>query len=293
MRVKQIVVSLAAVLWLVGAFLFVVGSMPVLAQEPTVIGNFVLVKYVCSSDIGSTGSAVPGSCVDANDPNGANVPVLAAGSALSFLYEATYSCPAGSVCTPINPISVTVADNQLPSIVPAPYGPLQDGSNPGVVDPNDVWLFVVRGQQALNLNSSGLLLPGGGPVQGRWGSPHLCEQCPDYGAQCLQHRRSGLLQPGSPADRSAADRSAADSGAADRSACSRPDSRAGDPGAFWDWAGSCRDCGQVAQTTIGSRRGGGRCPAFLHHAGSATVGREAITATSGSAGGGDLAAQSG
>lgn len=166
MRVKQIVVSLAAVLWLVGAFLFVVGSMPVLAQEPTVIGNFVLVKYVCSSDIGSTGSAVPGSCVDANDPNGANVPVLAAGSALSFLYEATYSCPAGSVCTPINPISVTVADNQLPSIVPAPYGPLQDGSNPGVVDPNDVWLFVVRGQQALNLNNSGLLLPGGGPVQG-------------------------------------------------------------------------------------------------------------------------------
>lgn len=154
----------ACVWW--GGLLFAVGSMPVLAQEPTVIGNFVLVKYVCSGDIGSTGSAVPASCVDANDPNGANVPVLAAGSALSFLYEATYICPAGSVCTPINPISVTVADNQLPSVVPAPYGPLQDGSNPGVIDPDDAWLFVVRGQQALNLNSSGLLLPGGGQCRG-------------------------------------------------------------------------------------------------------------------------------
>jgi AraC-like DNA-binding protein len=57
-------------------------------------------------------------------------------------------------------------------------------------------------------------------------------------------------------------------GAADRQvppvpssgACSRPDSRAVDPGALWDWAGSCRDCGQVAQTTIGSWRGGGEVP---------------------------------
>ena len=166
MRSLRFVGSLAVGLVLLGTFFFVTGVAPAAAQEPTVIGTFALVKYVCSADIGATGSTVPSTCVDANDPNGANVPVLAAGSALSFLYEATYTCPTGSVCTPINPISITLADNQLPGIAPAVYGALQDVPSTGVIDPTDIWLFVVRGQQAINLTNAGLTLPGGGPIQG-------------------------------------------------------------------------------------------------------------------------------
>ena len=171
MRSLRFVGSLAVGLVLLGTFFFVTGVAPAAAQEPaasqepTVIGTFSLVKYVCGADIGTTGTTVPPICVDANDPNGANVPVLAAGSALSFLYEATYTCPAGSVCTPINPISVTIADNQLPGIVPVAYGALQDGTNTGVIDPTDSWLFVVRGQQAIPLTNA-VTLPGGGPIQG-------------------------------------------------------------------------------------------------------------------------------
>ncbi|HRW49098.1 MAG TPA: hypothetical protein P5333_16385, partial [Caldilinea sp.] len=59
---------------LIGTFLFaalflaLASSTPVSAQEPDVIGQLALVKYVCPTDVGNTGTSIPGVCSDANDP---------------------------------------------------------------------------------------------------------------------------------------------------------------------------------------------------------------------------------
>lgn len=157
---------------LVGAFLFAAlflalfGLTPVSAQEPAVIGQLALVKYVCPTDVGSTGTSIPGVCSDANDPNGADVPAITIGGSVSFIYRVSYTCPTGVICEPLRPISVTIADDQLPSVTPTEYGPLTDTNSDGNIDPGDVWLYKVNGQSAINLSQPGLVLPGGGPVPG-------------------------------------------------------------------------------------------------------------------------------
>lgn len=158
---------------LIGAFLLsalflaLATSTPVNAQEPAVIGQLTLVKYVCPTNVSNTGNSVPSICSDANNPNDASVPAVAAGSSVSFLYQVSYTCPAGVIfCEPLRPISVTISDNQLPSVLPTEYGPLTDSNSDSQIDPGDVWLYKVNGQTAINLSQSGLVLPGGGPVSG-------------------------------------------------------------------------------------------------------------------------------
>ncbi|MCB0065601.1 MAG: hypothetical protein KDD77_00545, partial [Caldilineaceae bacterium] len=73
---------------LIGTFLFaalflaLASSTPVSAQEPDVIGQLALVKYVCPTDVGNTGTSIPGVCSDANDPNGADVPAITIGGSV-------------------------------------------------------------------------------------------------------------------------------------------------------------------------------------------------------------------
>ncbi|MCS6825896.1 MAG: PEP-CTERM sorting domain-containing protein [Caldilinea sp.] len=165
-NLKIAATSLGAVLLAVG-FLALIGGATTFAQEgPAVIGDLALVKYVCPSDIGENGATIPAGCVDANDPNGADVPVIPVAGSVSFLYRVTYSCPPSVVCEPLNPISVTISDNQLPSTVPSVFGPLNDANNNNLLDPGDVWLYKVRGLSAIDLAQPGVTLPGGGPVAG-------------------------------------------------------------------------------------------------------------------------------
>jgi hypothetical protein len=167
MKNLKIAAALLGAVLLVGGFLVAMSGTPVFAQEePAVIGELALVKYVCPTDIGETGSSIPSVCANANDPNGADVPVIPVGGALSFLYQVTYTCPHSVICEPLDPILVTISDNQLPSVNPSVFGPLNDVNSNGLIDPGDVWLYKVRGLQAIDLAAPGLTLPGGGPVSG-------------------------------------------------------------------------------------------------------------------------------
>ncbi len=150
MQKSKIVVMLATAALLAGALTLLFGGASVMAQEdPNVIGDLALVKYVCPTDVGESGTTIPAVCDDANDPNSA--PVIPVGDPLSFIYAVSYSCPDGAVCEPLNPISVTIVDTQLPGTTPSVFGPLTDGGTPGQIDPGDTWLYKVRGVTAANL----------------------------------------------------------------------------------------------------------------------------------------------
>ncbi len=152
---------------LAALFLTLASSTPVRAEEPAVIGDLALVKYVCPTNLASTGNLIPAGCSDANNPNDATVPTIAAGSSVSFLYQVSYTCPAGAICEPLRPISVTISDTQLPSVTPTEYGSLTDSNSNNTIDPGDVWLYKVNGQSAIDLSQPGLVLPdGGAPVSG-------------------------------------------------------------------------------------------------------------------------------
>ena len=152
MRKSKIVVILATAILLAGALTVLFGGATVMAQEePGVIGDLALIKYVCPNDVGQSGTEIPAVCDDADDPD--NAPVIPIGSQLSFIYEVSYTCPPGSVCEPLNPISVTIVDTQLPNDTPTEYGPLIDTGTPGQIDPGDVWLYKIRGLTALDLSN--------------------------------------------------------------------------------------------------------------------------------------------
>ena len=158
------VVLLAYAVFFVGMLSCLWGATPLQAQEsPSVIGDLALVKYVCSADVGAQGVLLPAACTDADDPNGADVPVIAVNGALSFAYQVSYTCPPGIICEPLHPISVTIADNQLPGTIPTVFGALLDGNGNGLLDPNDSWLYKVKGLQAIDLAAASAL-PNGAPV---------------------------------------------------------------------------------------------------------------------------------
>ena len=149
---------------LAGMLFAVLGFAPVSAQDdPAVIGNLALVKYVCPTDVGNAGTSIPPVCANANDPNGSDVPVIPVNGDVSFIYRVTYSCNTGVICEPLNPISVTIVDNQLPSTTPTEYGPELDANNNGLIDPDDVWLYKVNGLRAIDL-AAATVLPNGTPV---------------------------------------------------------------------------------------------------------------------------------
>lgn len=157
---------LTAAALLAGVLFALLGFAPALAQEsPAVIGDLALVKYVCPTNVGGTGTSIPGVCANANDPNGADVPVIPVSGAVSFIYQVTYTCRPGVICEPLNPISVTIADNQLPGTTPTVFGPLTDANSNGQIDPNDVWLYKVNGLLAIDL-AAATALPFGTPVPG-------------------------------------------------------------------------------------------------------------------------------
>ena len=99
---------------LAGVLFALLGFAPALAQEsPAVIGDLAPVKYVCPTNVGGTGTSIPAVCADANNPNGSDVPVIPVSGAVSFIYQVTYTCRPGVICEPLNPISVTIFDNQI------------------------------------------------------------------------------------------------------------------------------------------------------------------------------------
>ena len=151
---------------LAGVLFALLGFAPALAQEsPAVIGDLALVKYVCPTNVGGTGTSIPAVCADANNPNGSDVPVIPVSGAVSFIYQVTYTCRPGVICEPLNPISVTIFDNQLPTTTPTEYGARTDANNNGLLDPDDVWLYKVNGLQAIDL-AAATALPFGTPVPG-------------------------------------------------------------------------------------------------------------------------------
>lgn len=161
MKSNRIVFLVCAALFVLYGLLMVT---PLHAQEsPSVIGDLALIKYVCLGDVGDQGVLLPAACTDADDPNGADVPVIAVNGALSFAYQVSYTCPPGSICAPLHPISVTIADNQLPGTIPTVFGALLDGNGNGLLDPNDSWLYKVKGLQAIDLAAASAL-PNGAPV---------------------------------------------------------------------------------------------------------------------------------
>ena len=152
MKKSKIVVILATAILLMGAVTVLFGGAAVMAQgEPSVIGDLALTKYVCPTDVGDSGTEIPAVCDDADNPDDA--PVIPVGNALSFIYEVSYTCPPGSLCEPLNPISVTIVDTQLPGTAPTEYGPLVDNGTSGQIDPGDIWLYKVRGLTAANLST--------------------------------------------------------------------------------------------------------------------------------------------
>jgi len=157
-------VLLAYAVFFVGMIFVLWGVTPLHAQEsPSVLGDLALVKYVCSGNVENQGVLLPASCADANNPNGADVPVFAVNGAVSFVYRVNYTCPPGSICASLPPISVTIADNQLLGTTPTEFGPLLDGNGNGMLDANDSWLYKVNGLQAINLSATSVL-PNGAPV---------------------------------------------------------------------------------------------------------------------------------
>jgi hypothetical protein len=149
---------------LAGVLFALFGFAPVSAQDdPAVIGNLALVKYVCPTNVGNTGTSIPGVCANANDPNGGDVPVIPVNGDLSFIYQVSYSCNPGVICEPLNPISVTISDNQLPATPATVYGPEVDANSNGLIDPGDTWLYKVNGLQAMDL-AAATVLPNGTPV---------------------------------------------------------------------------------------------------------------------------------
>lgn len=174
MKKYRVFGMLASAVLLVGMMAVLFGGAPVVAQDgPAVIPDLELTKYVCPSDIGESGTAVPVGCADANAPDGADVPVIPVDGELSFLYQVTYpACPPAVICDPVNPISVTIFDNQLPTTTPTVFGPLVDANSDGQINPGDVWLYKISGLTAINLSRPDLTLPGGNPVPG-------CANAPD------------------------------------------------------------------------------------------------------------------
>ena len=161
MKSNRIVFLVCAALFVLYGLLMVT---PLHAQEsPSAIGDLALIKYVCPGDVGDQGVLLPAACTDADDPNGADVPVIAVNGALSFVYQVSYTCPPGSICAPLHPISVTIADNQLPGTIPTEFGALLDGNGNGLLDPSDSWLYKVKGLQAIDLATASAL-PNGAPV---------------------------------------------------------------------------------------------------------------------------------
>ena len=161
MKSNRMVFLVCAVLFVLYGLLMVT---PLHAQEsPSAIGDLALIKYVCSGDVGDQGVLLPAACTDADDPNGANVPVIAVNGALSFVYQVSYACPPGSICAPLHPISVTIADDQLSGTIPTEFGASFDSDGDGLLDPNDSWLYKVNGLQAIDLAAASVL-PNGAPV---------------------------------------------------------------------------------------------------------------------------------
>ncbi|MFN3333079.1 MAG: PEP-CTERM sorting domain-containing protein [Caldilinea sp.] len=174
MRRSKIVVMLASLALMIGALWVLFGSAAVMAQEePSVIGSLSLKKYVCPTDVGESGTTIPAVCADADDPNGSDVPIIEIGSQVSFIYAVTYCFPppTGAICDPLNPISVTIEDTQLPGVIPTVYGPLVDAiPNEGLMDSGDVWLYKVRGLTAIDLLNPPQNLPDP-PVDGCASAP--------------------------------------------------------------------------------------------------------------------------
>jgi len=150
---------------LAGVLFAVLGFAPVSAQDdPAAIGDLALVKYVCPTNVGNTGTSIPSVCANANDPNGADVPVIPVNGDVSFIYQVTYSnCPTGAICEPLSPISVTIQDNQFPTTVPTEYGPERDANSNGLIDIDDIWLYKVNGLRAIDL-AAATVLPNGTPM---------------------------------------------------------------------------------------------------------------------------------
>lgn len=150
---------------LAGVLFALFGFAPVSAQaDPAAIGDLSLIKYVCPTNVGGTGTSIPGVCANANDPNGSDVPVIPVNGAVSFIYRVTYSnCPLNAICEPLDPISVTIEDTQLPTTTPTEYGPELDANSNGLIDIGDVWLYKVNGLQAIDL-AAATVLPNGTPV---------------------------------------------------------------------------------------------------------------------------------
>lgn len=149
---------------LAGVLFALLGFAPVSAQDdPAVIGDLALVKYVCPTNVSGTGTSIPGVCANANDPNGSDVPVIPVNGDVSFIYQVSYSCNPGVICEPLSPISVTITDNQLPSTTPIEYGPEVDANSNGLIDPDDIWLYKVNGLRAIDL-AAATVLPNGTPV---------------------------------------------------------------------------------------------------------------------------------
>jgi hypothetical protein len=143
-------------LFIVLSFVSLFFAFPVAAQEPASpagIPSMELVKYVCPSNVPSTGSSVPAGCVSANDPNSAEVPVIAPGSSVSWIYAVSYICvqnPNPVDCPSYPPAQVVIADNQLTGVQPAPFGQLS-GDGDGDFEYGETWLYVVNNRTAVNL----------------------------------------------------------------------------------------------------------------------------------------------
>lgn len=144
--------AVAFLVLLIAALLPLLAATPAMAQSPAGIPGFTLVKYVCPTNLSNTGNSVPAACVHAPDPNGANVPVIAPGGAVSFLYQVAYTCTEADPvnCPPLNPSVVTVADNRLPGVIPSPYGQLT-GNGDGEFNFGETWLYVANNRTAANL----------------------------------------------------------------------------------------------------------------------------------------------
>ena len=86
---------------LLGTLLPLWTAVPVLAQDDsTGTPGLSIQKYICpATPITPPISALPAACVDANDANAATIPVLAPGSAVTWVYRVNYdTCTGVGAC---------------------------------------------------------------------------------------------------------------------------------------------------------------------------------------------------
>ena len=134
---------------LLGTLLPLWTAVPVLAQDDsTGTPGLSIQKYICpATPITPPISALPGACVDANQANDATIPVLAPGSAVTWVYRVNYdTCTGVGACPTYAQAQVIVDDTRLGDVIA--FAGEETGNGDTTFEYQEVWLYFATGTVA-------------------------------------------------------------------------------------------------------------------------------------------------